>query len=225
MDFDRAELYQPVKHPVGHALARVRTPDQVASFVTSYGLLRRVAGNPPLQVDRLPVTEFLKEAEHLTDIMRVHVTVRSAIAGDGAALAAMRARFGEQAKATDDRGLLLYASAWVAWALNLRLQQTYGRVYDRAAHDGESVPPGSLRVGVLPQTLQHVCYLQVALALAEKEPIAICIECDRPFVVEDARQRFCTPQCSNRARFRRHHEKHSNPAVKRRRVAKAARPR
>ena len=65
-----------------------------------------------------------------------------------------------------------------------------------------STAPGGLRVGVLPDTLVGFCYLRVAYAIA-KEPIAVCDECNLPFVVDDKRQKFCEPACANRARFRR----------------------
>ena len=60
-----------------------------------------------------------------------------------------------------------------------------------------------------PTTLEGVCYLTVALMLAEKEPIEVCCEptCGHFFVATDGRQKFCTPACGNRARYRRYQEK------------------
>ena len=81
-------------------------------------------------------------------------------------------------------------------------------VFDRA-FIGESVCPGAWRLGVAPTTLEGVCYLTVALMLAEKEPIEVCCEptCGHFFVATDGRQKFCTPACGNRARYRRYQEK------------------
>ena len=47
-------------------------------------------------------------------------------------------------------------------------------------------------------TLLDYCYLSVAHILAS-EPLAVCQECDRVFVVEDQRQKFCEPKCAGRA--------------------------
>jgi hypothetical protein len=102
--------------------------------------------------------------------------------------------------------MALAASRWIAEALTNNLFKAKPLIYDRAAM-GEAVKPGILRIGIVPQSLMDVCYLSIALALAEKEPLKVCPECARVFVVEDARQQFCTPVCGNRARLRRFHAK------------------
>jgi hypothetical protein len=116
---------------------------------------------------------------------------------------------------------LIYASDWVALGLSNGIGAARPYVFDRAER-GEAVPPGRLRVGILPETLREVCYLAIAFQLADKEPLAICKECQRPFVIEDARQRFCTPACANRARFRRFK---TNQTKKRSRHGKTTRTR
>jgi hypothetical protein len=63
--------------------------------------------------------------------------------------------------------------------------------------------PGRLRVGIIGDTLLDFCCLTVAQAIAT-EPIATCDECNRVFVIDDKRQKFCEPVCANRARFRRY---------------------
>jgi hypothetical protein len=123
----------------------------------------------------------------------------------------------------DDRTILIHASDWSALGLSGGLIDARPYVFDRAG-TGEAVPPGQLRVGILPETLLEVCYLTTALALAEKEPLEICPECRRVFIVEDGRQKFCTPTCASRARFRRFQEKQSSKR-KGARHGKATRPR
>ena len=54
-----------------------------------------------------------------------------------------------------------------------------------------------------PNTLLGFCYMTIAHAIASREPLATCDECQRVFVVDDARQKFCNPKCAGRARFRR----------------------
>jgi hypothetical protein len=109
------------------------------------------------------------------------------------------------ASVIDSRNLpamLLEAGAWIAGEFTEKLFGAMPYVYDRSAA-GEAVRPGILRIGVRPLSLVQVCYLVLALALAEKEPLDVCPECERVFVIEDRRQKFCSPGCANRARFRR----------------------
>ena len=110
----------------------------------------------------------------------------------------------------DDRTILIEASQKAADILNDGLMGDDAKpyVFDRA-FIGESVSPGAWRIGVAPDTLEGVCYLTVALIIAEKDPIEVCDEppCGRFFVATDGRQKFCTPACSNRSRYRRYQEK------------------
>ena len=108
---------------------------------------------------------------------------------------------------SDDRSVLIEASQFAAEVLNHGLREGRPLVYDRA-HQGEAVPPGQLRIGILPDTLLEVCYLMVALMLSDKEPVARC-KCGRVFVAQDARQKFCTPACASKARFQRFKAKHA----------------
>ena len=106
----------------------------------------------------------------------------------------------------DDRTILMNASQWAADRLNasLRYDRAPPFVFDRA-FVGEPVPPGAWRIGMAPDSLAGVCNLSVALALADREPIDICQEqsCRQVFFVTDGRQKFCTPACANRSRYRR----------------------
>ena len=75
---------------------------------------------------------------------------------------------------TDDRSLLLHVSEWVGWQLSIGLKESRIFVFDRSARGG-NVPAGSLRVGVMPSTLLDVCYMQIATALAEREPVGLLL--------------------------------------------------
>ena len=116
----------------------------------------------------------------------------------------------ERFEGVDNRTLLMGVSQKAADKLNdgLAGDNAAPYVFDRA-FIGESVCPGAWRLGVAPTTLEGVCYLTVALMLAEKEPIEVCREltCGHFFVATDGRQKFCTPACGNRARYRRYQEK------------------
>ena len=116
----------------------------------------------------------------------------------------------ERFEGLDNRTLLMEASQRAADNLNdgLTGDNAEPYVFDRA-FIGESVSPGAWRIGVAPTTLEGVCYLTVALMLAEKEPIEVCHDptCGHFFVATDGRQKFCTPACGNRVRYRRYQEK------------------
>jgi hypothetical protein len=188
-------------------------------------------GEPcPVEI-RQPFAEFERPAEDLRRILRTVLDVRKAAAGDQVALARVRRDFGpldpdydqriETAAGTifrkardlypadyftqDDRTILIKASDWAALGLSNGLLQSQARPYvfePAQLFPDARIAPGGLRVGVLPETLLGFCYLTVASMIAS-EPIAICDECNRVYVVNDKRQRFCEPACANRARFQR----------------------
>ncbi|MCY3842725.1 MAG: CGNR zinc finger domain-containing protein [Acidobacteria bacterium] len=107
----------------------------------------------------------------------------------------------------DDRSVVLRASHDTAGRLNdgWALDEATPYVFDRAFAGEHGVTPGTWRLGLAPRNLVGVAYLSVALALADRQPIAICEDrtCRRAFFVTDGRQRFCTSTCANRTRYRR----------------------
>ena len=111
----------------------------------------------------------------------------------------------------DDRTVLIRASSWVALGLSTGLANgpAHPFVFEPAEYspENESLVPGEIRVGVLPETLLGFSYLSVAIDMAAQDDLENCEECRLPFVVEDKRQRFCTKTCAGRARFRRFQEK------------------
>lgn len=110
----------------------------------------------------------------------------------------------------EDRIILLHAAqTGVARPLTMGLADSQACVQDRA-FVGDAGQPGKFRIGVVPRSLEVVCYLSVALALADRVPSAVCADpdCARPFFVTDKRQRFCSRACGNRVRFRRYMNKH-----------------
>jgi hypothetical protein len=219
MDCARAERYELLAHPkLGLELARVKAPADAVAFVGRFGLLR--ATSVPLEglrprhpTAREPFADFVREADTLRRIIETALHVRRAVKGDAASLKQLRDRFtyvddksvSWLPKNADDRTVLTTAGHWATWGLCNGLIAARPYVYDRA-YMGEAVEPGLFRIGILPETLIEVCYLTVAVALAEKEPIEICPACDTVFVLEDPRQRFCTPKCAGRVRFRRFKE-------------------
>lgn len=238
MDGRRAERYEPMLEPrIGLELSRVRTPDEAVVFVARFGMLDRprvFEWEPcPAEV-RQPFADFEQAAEDLRRILRWVLDVRKAVAGDEAALARVRKDFAPSSPdadvrvetatgtvivkardlhdadyfAQDDRSILVHANAVAAMWLSSGLSDAHPYVFEPAQlfRDGRA-EPGKLRVGAISATLLGYCYLTVANLLAS-EPIAICDECNRVFVVDDKRQKFCSPLCSGRGRSRRHKTNH-----------------
>lgn len=231
VDYGRGSTYEPLSDKtIGLELTRVRTPEDATAFAKRFGLLRSglenidvLPGVPThlLPPGRAPVSEFIESADRLRSIASVVRDVRHANDGDAAAMARLRARFvvakkkpkllqpvrywdptEDQIVDTDDRTVLIHASSWSGWQLSIGLKDCRSFIFDRAER-GEAVPPGLLRVGILPRFLLDVCYVTMAFALADKEPVDVCPECERAFVIEDARQKFCDPKCASRARYRK----------------------
>ena len=67
--------------------------------------------------------------------------------------------------------------------------------------------PGEFIVAGAPRDLVEWAFHDLMLAVAQSVPMATCEECARMFVLNHANRRFCSSQCNNRARQRRHAEK------------------
>jgi hypothetical protein len=171
------------------------------------------------------------EANELWRIMSIVLDAKDAAAGDAEALSRLRECFSAVAidedtiitgrlvdgvrtitttlKKTprheqppvDSRRIIERALEWVTLVINLKLELSEVRAW---AYPDPDVP--KLALAVAPSTLLGYCYLTVAAAAA-REPLARCEECQLPFVVEDARQRYCSAACGNRARQRRFKER------------------
>lgn len=237
MPCETASSFRPLAEPdVGVELSHVRNPDDAVQFVRRFGLLREKPSLGDAEV-REAFAEFEHVAADLHDILTTAKAVRDARAGKAEAFRYLRALLvipedrvvrttvpwtGNPAKSfveavhtparlvgADDLTILTRASQFVADLLNegLKFDAALPHVFDRTSL-GE-VEPGSWRIGMLPTTLAGVCYLSVALALVDQVPVGVCEDttCRRLFFVRDGRQRYCTPRCANRTRYRRFKEK------------------
>jgi hypothetical protein len=222
-----------LKENVGIALTRVRTPDDAVTFATKFGLLTRsnpgLPGDPIPETLSQSFADFEQAAADAHRILRTIIDVRSVVGGDRAALERLRKDFGPKdpeadvpfqteagtvrVKARDiytaddflrdDPRILIRASAWAADGLMNNLRNTFAYVFEPAQLFPSATPtPGQIRIGLIGRTLLDYCHIALAQALAT-EPIAVCEDCHRPYVVQDKRQRFCEPACANRARFRK----------------------
>jgi hypothetical protein len=190
---------------------------------------------PPFgpKVREEPYELFEAHAEDLRRIIRTVLLVRDAACGDAEALGRLRqqvltprgeirttAAWQERHYASfrpegNERDLVLRVAADSAiHALNMGMFLATVFAADPSSRivtsEGRDPTPSDGEVEILLSggTLLQACYMSVARSLASQAPpIRTCDECQRIFIVEDTRQRFCEPQCANRARFRRWSEK------------------
>lgn len=230
-DPSRATPYQPLADAsVGIELARVMTAADAVAFATRFGLLVSTpdaSDSPPARDSRRSegtggahlratwvldpraretVSSFLTVAEDLRSIIQTAQDVRAATDGAGDAIARLRAQF-DTPMSADGRSVLIAASDWVAWRVSVGLAAAVPYVYDRC-HEGEVAQPGQWGLGIMSATLKEVCYFKTAMRLIEGEPVGVCAECRRVFVVRDGRQRFCSPAHASKFRFRTFKERH-----------------
>ena len=216
---------------VGVDLARVQTPDQAVAFVQRYGPLRswpdslsssrftetiRATTTLKKTVEiREPLQDVLQAAQQLKDFAYARIDAKKASEGDVAA----RERITRYAKACCGWGSPAISISSEAWVSEWLASELSDHLRGARTHV-ESVAPGQFQLRLLSDTLLGFCWANIAQVFAAKEPLGICAECARVFVVEDGRQKFCEPKCATRARFRRFKERHPAQAV-----ASSARPR
>jgi hypothetical protein len=68
-------------------------------------------------------------------------------------------------------------------------------------------PPGEFALIARVPNLVELAYYELALEMTEGTVLEICPEDQKIFPVRDPRQRYCTPQCAGRARYRRYAER------------------
>ena len=223
-DGRRAEWYDPSDDlRIGLELARVRSPKEAVAFVQRYGLLvsfqNDIAtdqsagsdqmGTKPLNIAltkdferREPIDAILEDARRLQGIFSTVRLARRAADGDSDAVARLERDMARDL--ADHPGFRSFgwrpAEAVELWmtrmaGVDLATQIKTARPYVRAT------AAGKLELRLIADTLLTYCYLSAAYVVAN-ERVEICPECARAFVVDDARQKFCEPRCSGRARFR-----------------------
>ncbi len=208
--------YAPINEPtLGIELANVHTSDDAANFVTRFGLLRSssglgwkvetVKGLYRPEEKREPIADILSAATELRSIAQTAILVRKGAGGDEPSMDHLRSEL-QLADSLSDRSILLHASANVASMLSGGLASATPKVYLRGFADSAIQVVGMWSVGIEAETLLETCYLSLTLALSDEHPVEICGECGRLFVIEDPRQKFCTPACASRNRFKRFKE-------------------
>ena len=208
---DGLEEYVPISEPnLVFDLASVRTPSDVVEFVRRYGLLRHGTRDGDL---RESLADWEQTAVQLSALLRLASTLQAAVTGDADALSALRDVFEPAARplfaeqATTDAEILDQMSVLVAWMLSSGLEGCQERVEAevqwRLGADGGAGPPARFRFSVEAPDLVGCAYHAAALLVTNRYPLAACEEDGRFFLVQDPRQRFCSPRCAARARRRR----------------------
>ena len=77
----------------------------------------------------------------------------------------------------------------------------------------KDMPPGNYVLTIICEDLLARAYVQIAMEVTRGIPVEICPVDGRVFAVRDPRQRYCSPQCAGRARYRRFAEKKRSEAL------------
>lgn len=225
LDGVRATEYDPLEEPrLWLALTRVQTPADAAQFAARFGLLH--AGNPTLKREREyrePVSVFLHHARDLRHLAEITLHVRGAVSGEARAWRALRLaypltylralpKYADEPIETDDQRYLAVVMDLVTWGLDDGLLDAHLMALNSGAYHRDQV--GEIVLGILPQHLRHWCYFQLARVLAARATLAVCAEptCAQLFEVGHRLQRFCSPTCTQRGRYRRWQERQSTPS-------------
>jgi hypothetical protein len=149
------------------------------------------------------VQDVIDAAEGLRELGRLARLLKRASTGDKNTIAELRSRYTNAAKREPRTDEFLR-----------RLTRGLGDKLSRAA-EGASVlltpsrRPGKVTISLRAPNLLGYCYLDLARMLTVEEYIDTC-ECGTVFAAPDDRRRrgYCSATCSNRARQRRHRERH-----------------
>ena len=223
LDPARAHEYQPFEErDLVFDLASVSTPDDALVFVRRYGLLRHGPKEESL-TERFE--DWQEEVRVLRFVMRLYLDLRRAIEGDEDGIArlwemepSIREYF--QGAAKSDSELFQQVSSLIAWLVSEGLDGVDERIeaasnLETGPGSGIAGPPGFFLFSAHARDLVGLAYHQLALDFVNREPMSDCAECGRFFIMEDRRQRFCTPTCAGRARYRRWSAKNRRPGNER----------
>lgn len=207
LDLERAREYQPSEAGLPYDLAAVSAPADVIAFVQRHGLLRH---GPGADEHRERLRDFEEQALGLRYILRVYQELRRGLSEDrGESVEGLRALRGElrpalsdffEAPASSDEELLAQASVTIAQGISQGLEGVEESVGAAVVGGGS---PGLFGFAPRPPDLVGYAYHQLAMAVVSRAAMRTCAECGRFFPVKDRRQRFCTPTCASRARYRR----------------------
>jgi hypothetical protein len=187
-------------HPM--QFVAISTDSEMVDFASRFGLLRQRAAAGDV-VLREPIKDWLREVMVMRTAALQGALLRQFGAGDDSALERLRGTF-PGSENFDAVRLVSGVSMFVGTCLD-EGQDAVRQIADiKTAYGGE--------IGIFPRltearTLRSWLWLRLHILLSERGTIRSCSGCDTLFSPADSRQRYCTPECSNRARQRRHLER------------------
>jgi len=210
LDRERAEEYTLELEPaLPYDLAVSGSPDDAVAFVQQYGLLRH---GPESEECRENLNEWDQEAYSMRSVIFTYHLLQRALRGEKEAIGLLLHHFAEELPGgwqPEDPSLVsdlsLYTSKWVAHEVGKKLATT--RMGFSVESEGDQALPGKFAHVVYLPNLLTSAYYEFSLAIVKDTPLAVCAECGRVFERQDARQRYHSPKCASRARFRRWQEK------------------
>ena len=208
LDMDGAERYSAAEFSgLEFALAAIREPHEILGFVRRYGMLWH--GPENTGECREPVSHWLQEAIAFELAMDLAVAIQDAVDGDVEAKAQLRSnwlvipwRLDFPPGSFDSDEILKIASIVLARTIERGLGDTVRQRFVAASEVGHGGPGTYMWLSQV-ETLLGYAYHELASAIDERIPIASCEECGRRFAVQHGRQRFCSPRCASRARYKR----------------------
>lgn len=201
---DQVEQYLPgwEDPQMVFAFAAIATREDARTFAERYGLLWHGPDDTSL---RESFGDWKREANNVLAILWLYVTIRAAASGKQSALAELRedwhSTYPTQPVADDDDLLV---------RISVEMSDQFPPISHRVVADAsyEGGQPGVLRFAPAPRDLLGLIYHDLALLIVNRQEVRFCEECRRAFDVHDQRQRYCCSTCANRARWRRHVERH-----------------
>ena len=186
----------------------------MVAFVRGYGLLHHGPGSSE---PRERLSAFFSTAHTLASLLGLYRLIRAGVAGDKEALRTLwevaypwLAPALEPAPETDEE-LMIGVSQAVAGLVSEGLAGVELRVDSDVewgvGPNGETGRPDGFRLAPQISDLVGLAYYALALRINERIPLAECGECERFFIVDDPRRRFCSTTCANRSRRRRWRER------------------
>jgi len=210
LDKQQAVEYHPYEEKgIAFALANVRTPRDAVEFIGKYGMLKH---GPEDEDCREAFLEWQQEANCIQNVFFLVRALREGVRGNMELAERVKPniQYLFSAPPANERETLEQIAKTIALIINQGLN---GVGQGIAAHqvDFEVGQLGGFAFIARPHNLLGYIYHELAMLIVNQVPVNTCEGCGRVFLVKDVRQKYCSPQCSNRARFNRWYKKNKKP--------------
>lgn len=203
-----AETYRPrLSDPEILAdLVGVRDPRRALRFISKHGpLWSGVSEEGPI-AERW--SDWERSLEQLRRAFRLYEGLRQAQTGDDRAGGVVIDDLLDEPGVAAQPGAPPWAveqsiSVLLDELVNLHLEGSETRLVFTPETDKPERSPGRFRMGASATTLESHAWLQLAFIITNQRATRRCQQCGAVFPVNHQRQKFCTRQCAQRARYRR----------------------